>query len=132
DGNMVPGAWVGTRLGDMTGWVGVGKTDLQELSTQGGTISLVSKNGDVITRPGAFMDVSGGSVRYTGGYDTSTMLRAASGRIYNIGTAPENEIYVGIAGQYVRESVRWGVTDAWYSPLLGGRRYEPGYTEGRG
>ncbi|MEI2418009.1 filamentous hemagglutinin family protein [Orrella sp. JC864] len=132
DGEIVPGAWVGTRLGDMTGWVGVGKTDLQELSTQGGTITLVSKNGDVITRPGAFMDVSGGSVRYTGGYDRSTMLRAASGRIYNIGSAPENEIYVGVAGQYVRESARWGVTEAWYSPLLGRRRYERGYAEGRG
>src|SRR5690606_23762997 len=55
------GAWVGTRLGDMSGWLGVGKTDLQELSTQGGTISLVTKNGDVITRPGAVLDISGGS-----------------------------------------------------------------------
>ncbi|GGB95499.1 hypothetical protein GCM10007205_00900 [Oxalicibacterium flavum] len=125
------GAWVGTRLGDMTGWLGVGKTDLQELSTQGGSISLVTRNGDVITRSGALLDVSGGSVRYTGGYDTSTMLRTASGRIYNIGSAPENEIYVGLAGQYVLENARWGVTERYASPLMAGKRYESGYTEGR-
>ncbi|ARP95374.1 filamentous haemagglutinin family protein [Bordetella genomosp. 13] len=130
DGKPVPGAWVGTRLGDMSGWVGVGATDLQELSTQGGSISLVTQNGDVITRAGSFIDVSGGSVRYAGGLNTSTVLQGADGRYYRIGSASPDMVYVGVAGEYVREHARWNVSTTWKNPLIG-PRYEPGYAEGR-
>ncbi|HYG43566.1 MAG TPA: filamentous hemagglutinin N-terminal domain-containing protein, partial [Bordetella sp.] len=132
DGKPVPGAWVGTPLGDMTGWVGVGKTDLQELSTIGGTISLVTQNGDVVTRPGSLIDISGGSVRYTGGLNTATLLQGADGRYYDIGQASPGMAYVGVAGEYVRQHARWGVSDTWRNPVVVRPRYEPGYTEGRG
>lgn len=132
DGVAVPGAWVGTPLADVSGWVGVGKTDLAELSTRGGSISLVNAEGDIITRAGAFLDVSGGSVRYGDGLNTASRLLGSDGRIYEIGAAPLDVSYVGLAGSYSVAHGRWGVTRRWFDPLQGGRAlHEPGYLEGR-
>lgn len=126
----IPGAWIGTPLADVTGWVGVGRTDLAELSADGGSITMRA-GGSVITRAGSIIDISGGSVRYTDGMNTATRLRGADGRVYSMSKAMPDVVYVGIAGQYVAESQRWGVTRTYIDPLMGGARREPGYTEGR-
>ncbi|WP_456633047.1 filamentous haemagglutinin family protein [Bradyrhizobium sp. USDA 10063] len=126
-----PGQWVGSPLGDLSGWIGVGKTDLAELSTKAGSIVLKS-GGSVITRAESMLDVSGGSVRYTDGWNNTTKLLGADGRVYDIGSATPDMIYVGLAGGYRRDHARWGVTEIWTSPLSGARaRFEKGYTEGR-
>ncbi|WP_296556862.1 filamentous hemagglutinin family protein [Pigmentiphaga sp.] len=130
-GGYVPGAWVGTPLGDVTGWVGVGKTDLAEISTGGGSISLVTEGGDVIMRPGSLLDISGGSVRYTGGMNNATKLLGIDGRIYPVAQASPDMIYVGIAGRYELRHDRWGVSQTWKSAVMGADHYEPGYLEGR-
>ncbi|OVZ57907.1 hypothetical protein CDO44_16120 [Pigmentiphaga sp. NML080357] len=130
-GGYVPGAWVGTPLGDMTGWVGVGKTDLAEISTSAGSISLVTDGGEVVARPGSLMDIAGGSVRYGGGMNTATKLVGADGRIYPIAQATPDMIYVGIAGQYEQQHGRWGVSNTWKSAVLGADHHESGYLEGR-
>jgi hypothetical protein len=81
-----PGAWVGTPLGDFSGWIGVGKTTLGELSANAAKASIAIKSsGSIITRQGSLLDVSGGSVRYQDGWITTTKLRGADGRIYDIG-----------------------------------------------
>jgi filamentous hemagglutinin family protein len=129
-GKAVKGAWVGTPLADVTGWVGNGLVTLSELAARGGDITLRS-NGSVITRPGAILDVSGGSVRYSDGWNTETLLRGADGRSYLMSSAPADMAYVGIAGQYQQAHARWGVTQTYVNPLLSGRRWEPGYEEGR-
>ena len=131
DGNYIPGAWVGTPLADVSAWVGVGKTNLAELSTQGGSIILKSA-GSVITRSGSILDVSGGSVRYSDGWIKTTRLLGADGRIYDIGDARPDQAYVAVAGGFTRSHARWDVTETWTN-LLGksGARYERGYTEGR-
>lgn len=132
DGVAVPGAWVGTPLADVSGWVGVGKTDLAELSTRGGGISLVNAEGDIITRAGALLDVAGGSVRYGDGLNTASRLLGSDGRIHEIGAAPLDVSYIGLAGSYAVAHGRWGVTRRWFDPLQGGRAlHEPGYLEGR-
>ena len=126
-----PGQWVGTPLADVSAWVGVGKTDLAELSTKGGSI-ILKAGGSVITRAGSMLDVSGGSVRYTDGWNNTTQLLGADGRTYDIGNATPDMIYVGLAGGYRREHARWGITETWTSPLGRTRaRFEKGYTEGR-
>ena len=130
-GGYVPGAWVGTPLGDVTGWVGVGKTDLAEISTGGGSISLATEGGDVIMRSGSLLDISGGSVRYTGGMNNATKLLGIDGRIYPIGQATPDMIYVGIAGRYELQHDRWGVSQTWKSAVMGADHYESGYLEGR-
>ncbi|MGJ7543229.1 filamentous haemagglutinin family protein [Variovorax sp. LT1R16] len=129
-GKVVKGFWVGTPLADVTGWVGNGLVTLSELAARGGDITIQS-NGSVITRPGSILDVSGGSVRYGDGWNTETLLRGADGRSYLMSSAPADMTYVGIAGQYQQTHARWGVTQTYVSPLLSGRRWEPGYEEGR-
>ncbi|WP_307867061.1 filamentous hemagglutinin N-terminal domain-containing protein [Variovorax sp. E3] len=129
-GKAVKGVWVGTPLADVTGWVGNGLIGLSELAARGGDITIQS-NGSVITRPGSILDVSGGSVRYSDGWNTETLLRGADGRSYTMSSAPADMTYTGIAGQYQHTHARWGVTQTYVNPMLSGRRWEPGYEEGR-
>jgi filamentous hemagglutinin len=132
-----PGKWVGTPLGDFSGWIGTGKTNLAELSTAAGMISIKS-SGALITRTGSLLDVSGGSVRYADGWITTTKLRGADGRIYDIGAATPDRLYVGLAGSFSRVHQVQGIiderlTETWHTPLDRNHttRFEKGYTEGR-
>jgi filamentous hemagglutinin family protein len=132
-----PGKWVGTPLGDFSGWIGVGKTTLGELSTNAGSI-LVKSSGDFITRQGSLLDVSGGSVRYQDGWITTTKLVGIDGRIYDIGKTMPDHLYVGFAGSFSRTHNSQGKTDTrltetWTTIFDRGvnRRFERGYVEGR-
>ncbi|MDM0087380.1 MULTISPECIES: filamentous haemagglutinin family protein [unclassified Variovorax] len=129
-GVMVPGAWAGTPIGDVTGWVGVGMTDMKELSTDAGRIT-VRAGGEFISRTGSLFDVSGGSVRYSDGLNTATKLMGADGRVYAMDKAFSDRDYTGIAGRYTQVHQRWGVSEAFVSPLIGRNAIEAGYTEGR-
>ncbi|WP_028161961.1 filamentous haemagglutinin family protein [Bradyrhizobium elkanii] len=127
-----PGKWVGTPLGDFSGWIGVGKTTLGELSTKAGSI-FIKSSGSIITREGSLLDVSGGSVRYADGWITTTKILGADGRVYDIGAATPDRLYVGLAGGFTRRHERAGITETWRNPLdrSNGTRFERGYTEGR-
>ncbi|WP_183027186.1 filamentous haemagglutinin family protein [Variovorax sp. UMC13] len=125
------GAWQGTPLADVSGWIGVGKTDLQELSATGGSINLKS-GGDLIARPGSLLDISGGSVRYAGGWNTTSKIRSLDGRLHTMANASPDLVYDGIAGRFISEHARWNVSETFLSPLLSGKAFEAGYTEGRG
>lgn len=86
---------------------GIGRT-VGERSAVGGTVSI-SSDGALVTREGATIDVSGGSLRYLDGFvETTTLL--AGGRPFDISTAPADRIYDGIATS---------------------RRFETGYIEGK-
>lgn len=125
------GEWVGTPLADVSGWVGVGKTDLAELSTKGGSI-VIKSSGSLITREGSLLDVSGGSVRYSDGWNNTTKLLGADGRVYDIGDARPDQAYIALAGGFTRHNARWGITQTWTSMLAKSvMRFEKGYTEGR-
>ena len=126
------GRWEGTPIGDVSGWIGTGNTTLAELSTSGGKISLRS-GGETIIRAGAVLDVSGGSVRYTDGWITTTKLLGADGRIYDIGNATPDQQYVGFPGSFMRRHERINVTETWRSVLDRNteRHFEQGYLEGR-
>ncbi|RZL66176.1 MAG: filamentous hemagglutinin N-terminal domain-containing protein [Variovorax sp.] len=129
-GVVVPGAWAGTPIGDVTGWVGVGMTDMKELSADAGKITLRA-GGEFISREGSLLDVSGGSVRYTDGINTATKLMGADGRIYTMDKAMADKDYTGIAGRYTQSHSRWGVSEEFASSVIGRNVLEAGYTEGR-
>jgi filamentous hemagglutinin len=134
-----PGAWVGTPIGDFSGWIGVGKTTLGELSANAAKgLIVIKSSGSIITRQGSLLDVSGGSVRYQDGYITTTKLLGANGRIYDIGAAMPDQLYTGLAGSFSRTHNIQGkvdprLTETWSSILdrNTSRRFEPGYREGR-
>ncbi|WP_160169024.1 filamentous hemagglutinin N-terminal domain-containing protein [Bradyrhizobium sp. Ai1a-2] len=124
-----PGAWVGTPLGDASGWIGNDLTTLAQLMTGGGKIAIKS-SGSLITRLGSMLDVSGGSIRYQGGYVNTTKLIGSDGRIYDISQATPDRVYVGIASGFtVRHSGK--INEIFANPLLGRATWEAGYTEGR-
>ncbi|WPO40327.1 filamentous haemagglutinin family protein [Tardiphaga sp. 42S5] len=126
------GRWEGTPIGDASGWIGTGNTTLAELSTAGGKISLRA-GGETIIRAGAMLDVSGGSVRYTDGWITTTKLLGADGRIYDIGNAMPDQQYVGFPGSFMRHHERINLTETWRTIFDRNtvRRFELGYIEGR-
>ncbi len=123
-----PGLWYGSPIANLSGWLNNTKTDLATLSTVGGEI-FIKAGGDVITRAGSIIDVSGGAIRYEGGYVRTTKLIGADGRLYDISRATPDRIYVGIANGFTVNHAHWGVSET-YSGLKRDR-YEAGYTEGR-
>src|SRR5262249_7397606 len=60
---------------------------------------------------GSMLDVSGGSVRYSDGWNTSTKLLGANGRIYDIGDAMHDQKDIALADGWTRHSDRWGITE---------------------
>lgn len=89
----------GSTIGDVSGYLGQVARTVGERSTTGGSITVRSE-GDVIARSDSVLDVSGGSVKYADGYGAATKLIGADGRIYDIGTASRDRLYVGFADQY--------------------------------
>lgn len=123
--------WVGSPIGDLSGWAaGVEKT-VQQRSLTGGTISLISK-GDVVLDRGSTLDISGGWIEYTGGYVNTSNVLGADGRIYDIAEADASREYIGVtnSGALTTFDRRWGVTRSYFA---GGNQghYEEGYIEGK-
>jgi filamentous hemagglutinin len=116
---------------EVSGWLGLVPRTIDQRLTSGGSVSVFS-NGDAILRPGASINIAGGSLAHQGGYVNSTRLIGSDGRIYDINDAPADITYVGIAGQFIVNHAHWGVSEAYLSPLGGNSmRYQAAYTEGK-
>jgi filamentous hemagglutinin len=98
---------------------------IDQVLTQAGSIQL-NATGDVITRAGSTLNVSGGSVAFQGGSGPATTnLLGADGKVYNISTAPSTIQYVGFANSYSSTDPTWGVTTQGAQ-----QAYYAGYTQG--
>lgn len=124
-------AWVGTPLGDATGFVNVIQRDVGELTINGGTVSM--KAGDsIVMQSGSTVDVSGGWVNYQGAMVQTTRVLAGS-QLLDISQATPDRVYDGIyTGQYIDAShAKYGITETYTSPLaLTGAHFEPTYSYG--
>ncbi|MBV8146525.1 MAG: filamentous hemagglutinin family protein, partial [Gammaproteobacteria bacterium] len=115
----------GSTLFNVAPYVGNIQLGIEQILTTGGTIQLNS-NGDVITRAGSTLNVSGGSVAFQGGTGPSTSkLVATNGKVYDISNAPNTIDYVGFANSYSYTDPTWGTTTASST-----QTYYPGYTQG--
>ncbi len=113
--------WYGTPLGDLSGVVGLIQSNVAQLTTRGGTITMEAGDA-IILQPGSTVDVSGGYYRYEGGYIQTTRL-VRGPNIIGIEDATPNVLYDGIyTGQSTETSEKWGVTQTYSHPLapLGG------------
>lgn len=122
--------WRGTPLANVDGDIATIARDVRERSLLGGEITVASQ-GTIDVSRGATLDVSGGSIRYTDGFTSTSQLLGADGRLYDIGAADPNRTYLQVVRGYVRESERWGTTEVRASPLAAGGRFEQGYLEGK-
>ena len=124
--------WVGTPLGDVSGYVGLIERSVGELTAAGGSVSLLA--GDAISMaPASVVDVSGGWIQYSGGtYQTTKLLY--QGRPLDISQATPDKVYSGIltSGEMsvfgkkfenvgsvstIEQSSKWGQSEVFNSVL---------------
>ncbi|NID14909.1 filamentous haemagglutinin family protein [Luteibacter yeojuensis] len=121
--------WIGSPILNAAGYVQNMPRDIDQMLTRGGSITL--DGNEVIARTGSRMALDGGYLAYQSGWITTPNLLGADGRIYNIASADPDVAYVGFAGQYTNSHARWGVSETYNSPVMGGtRRYQEGFVKG--
>jgi filamentous hemagglutinin len=123
--------WVGTPLGDLTGYAAIIEKDVAQLTARGGTVSL-SAGDSVVLNSGSIVDVSGGLYTYEAG-DVRTSRLVTGGTIVDVRSATPDQIYNGVFTG-VSSSVssgKWGTSKSYSLPLapLGGY-YQESYQEG--
>ncbi|MEW5789140.1 MAG: filamentous hemagglutinin family protein [Pseudomonadota bacterium] len=118
----------GTALFDLSALLALQTHTVAERSSVGGTVNI-SSAGDIVTRQGSLIDVSGGSLAYAEGYLRTSQL-VYQGRLVDIADASPDVAYEGLSDVYSITDGKWGVTRAWSvgSDVQG--NYQPGYTEG--
>ncbi|MGY3621410.1 filamentous haemagglutinin family protein [Bradyrhizobium sp. USDA 10063] len=124
-----PGVWYGSPLFDASGYIGLVRRGIGELTSRGGAITLAG-HGDIVVRDGATLNVSGGTLDYSAGYGRVSSL-LSNGRRVSIGDAQWGQTYDGLAGQFIRDHARWNAREIWTSPLLSGGHWETAATEGQ-
>jgi filamentous hemagglutinin family protein len=87
--------WIGTPLGDATGYLGLIERAVGQLTIAGGSVALAAGN-SVVMRDGSMVNVSGGWVKYSGGNFSTSKLRTSTGLIIDISKATPDQIYSGI------------------------------------
>ncbi|MCE9542879.1 MAG: filamentous hemagglutinin N-terminal domain-containing protein [Verrucomicrobia bacterium] len=124
--------WVGTPLGDATGFLNLIERTVGELTAKGGTIAL-SAGERIALNLGSALDVSGGWINYDGGFASTSKL-LYSGNLVDISHATPDRVYDGVykGGGTVQKYEKWGVTKTFsMSPLdPAQKRYEAGYLNG--
>ena len=123
-------AWIGTPLANVSGFANTVPQTLEQLLTTGGNVSFSAPSGNAILRQGSTINVGGGYVQYEAGVVNTSKLLTADGRIVDIARADPLETYVGVAGVSLDTHPKWGVTNSFVNPLVGGGTFQPSYTEG--
>ena len=115
---------------EVSGYLGTQGHAVNEWMAQGGNVEFTG--GDVVTRAGSQINVSGGTLDVQDGMIRQTWLRGADGRLYDVSRAPGDLAYTGLYKGYEAHSERWGQTRYFYNPLIAPQeRFETGYTVGR-
>ena len=127
-GNYDGTEWIGTPIGDISGYVNLIQHTVGELTTRGGTVAI-NAGGSTVLQPGSTIDVSGGWINYQGAMVQTTKV-VSNGLVYDISQATPDQIYEGIYNGYTTTSAKWGITQSYSNSLQTGAQYEPGYIQG--
>ncbi|MFS2055775.1 hypothetical protein ACEN8K_44135, partial [Variovorax sp. CT11-76] len=115
---------------EVGGYLGIAGHGIGEWSAQGGTVQF--GGGELRTDKGSSINLAGGTLDVQTGKIRQTWLKGSDGRLYEASRAPGDLLYTGLYKGFESEHKRWGVTDAFYNPLIGAKeRIENGYTVGR-
>jgi filamentous hemagglutinin family protein len=120
--------WIGTPLGDVSGYVDLVQHTVGELTTNGGSVSL-SAGQSVNLAAGSNVNVSGGWINYQGALVQTTKV-VTGGQVLDISQATPNLVYDGIYTGYTATSKKWGVSQSYANSLVSGPQYEAGYVQG--
>ena len=116
----------------MGGYLATSGRGAGEWLAQGGTATFTG--GELVTRAGSDINLSGGTLDVRDGYIRQSWLRGADGRLYELSRAPGDLLYTGLYKGFEQKHERWGerATRTFYNPLIAPRqRFESGYTVGR-
>jgi filamentous hemagglutinin len=127
-GNYNGTEWVGTPIGDISGYVNLIGRTVGELTTAGGTVAINAGTSTVM-KQGATVDVSGGWINYQGAMVQTTQV-VANGLAYDISQATPNLVYDGIYTGYTTSSTKWGISRTYSNSIQSGAKYEAGYIQG--
>ncbi len=122
--------WVGTPLGDATGFAGLVERSVGQLTTAGGSVDFQAGD-SVVLQKGSIVDVSGGWVRYESGFVQTTRV-LYNGRLVDIADATPDRVYDGLyTGLSKQADSKWRAGEVFANPLaLSGRRWEDSYFQG--
>jgi len=90
----------------LDGYRGTVARTVAEKAAVGGELSL-SSTGDLIQRAGAHIDASGGGYRYAEHRAATSQLLGDDGRVYGIGTAPQQRQFVAQLDRVEQADTRW-------------------------
>jgi filamentous hemagglutinin family protein len=121
---------LGSSIGDISQYLNIQERTAMQQSLQGGSISITAQSGDVIVKQDATLNFSGGGVRYSGGYVTTTGL-IANNKVYSIDSAPENLTYTGMTTVTTYVSSYVEGADAGLLSLVGRKVVLDGNIDGR-
>ncbi|MBS0659374.1 MAG: filamentous hemagglutinin family protein [Verrucomicrobia bacterium] len=121
-------AWIGTPLGNVSGYANLVQRTVGVLTTPGGSIAL-NAGDSVVVQPGAALDVSGGSTDFAGGWVQTTKV-ISGGRIFDISQATPDRRYDGIYTGFNSFNERYGLTLTSGSTLITAPQFEAGYVQG--
>jgi filamentous hemagglutinin family protein len=127
--------WIGTPLGDLTGFANITERDIAQLTTRGGSISIAAGD-SVVAASGATIDVSGGYFTHEGGLVKTTRLLRDTNLVDMHNAVPDvtyDGIYDGLSSY---QSTKWGTSSTYthaLAPLGGGneRSHVEGASAGR-
>src|SRR5262249_49773196 len=112
-------AWVGSPLIPAESYAQQVGVSASQLMTKGGNVVIgaapapaaqTSKASDVIIKPGATIDVSGGWVTYQAAWVQTTQLVTTDGSVVDIGSASPDQTYLGVYKGYTWTQPRYGIS----------------------
>jgi filamentous hemagglutinin family protein len=121
----------GTDLANWENFDNLTQGTLAQFLTDGGMLSMDISD-DMIMKPGSVIDVSGGITTYEAGFVKTTLLRRLDGTVIDIREADPDELYMGLANEWVQYDTKWGEQTTYYIPLLSSYKgqYESSYVQG--
>lgn len=121
----------GTNVANWESFDNLSQGALAQFLTNGGEFDLYVGD-DFIMKPGSVIDVSGGVTTYKEGYVYTTLLRRLDGSVIDIREADPDELYMGLANEWVVYSTKWGKQNNYYIPLMSSARgqWEESYQHG--
>ncbi len=121
----------GTNLADWESFDNLSQGTLAQFLVDGGSFTM-DVGDDFIMKPGSVIDVSGGKITYQEGFVRTTLLRRLDGSVIDIREADPDELYMGLANEWVVYDTKWQRQRSYYIPLMSSQKgsYEESYEHG--
>jgi filamentous hemagglutinin family protein len=121
----------GTNLANWQSFDNLNQGTLDQFLTDGGKLTM-DIGDDFIMKAGSVIDVSGGMTTYEAGFVYTTLLRKLDGTVIDIRAADPDELYMGLANEWVEYDTKWGKQTTYYIPLMSSVQgaYETSYVQG--